>query len=392
MRDRQTREEDKLMLDALKSRIAQVLTAGVESHLFPGAVVCVSLQPSTLLEIAVGNYTYKSDSFTLQIDTIFDIASLTKVIATTISVLQLVERGKLSLDDPVKRYIAAYKTALKEKVTIWHLLTHTSGLRAHAGLEYECIDGRQLIEAVSEDPLIYVPGQRYLYTDLGFILLGHIIEKITQQTLDVYAREQIFDPLGMNHTTYVPPPEWISRIAPTENDAAWRRSLLQGQVHDEKAFLLDGVAGNAGVFSTARDLCLFARSLLQCMKMDQNFVISRRSVGMMIQNQTATLGIKQGLGWLLDQPFMGRMSPGAFGHTGFTGTSIAVNPSTSAVCVILTNCVHPTRPDRANRVKILELRSRIANLTADYSRRSEQAIRLEEDECTERYRGDEAAG
>jgi len=291
------------------------------------------------------------------LDTIFDIASLTKVVATTMAVMQLVQKGEVRLNDPVAKYLPEFAQNGKEDITVRNLLTHFSGLRADIDLT-PAWEGRDaaLRLAFAETPA-YPPGSRFLYSDTNFMVLGALVEKVSGTTLDAYCARKIFAPLHMTQTRFLPPVAWRRRIAPTEYDD--RDRMLRGVVHDPRARLMGGVAGHAGVFSTADDLSKFALALL-----DGSPVLAKEMTEKMTTpQQPPTATVLRGFGWDIDSPFSsnrGDLLPvGSFGHTGFTGTSIWIDPTTRTFIILLANAVHPRGKGSA-----VALRSRVATAVA----------------------------
>jgi len=293
----------------------------------------------------------------MTLDTIFDIASLTKVVATTTAVMQLVQKGEVRLNDPVAKYLPEFAQNGKEDITVRNLLTHFSGLRADIDLT-PAWEGRDaaLRLAFAETPA-YPPGSRFLYSDTNFMVLGALVEKVSGTTLDAYCARKIFAPLHMTQTRFLPPVAWRRRIAPTEYDD--RDRMLRGVVHDPRARLMGGVAGHAGVFSTADDLSKFALALL-----DGSPVLAKEMTEKMTTpQQPPTATVLRGFGWDIDSPFSsnrGDLLPvGSFGHTGFTGTSIWIDPTTRTFIILLANAVHPRGKGSA-----VALRSRVATAVA----------------------------
>lgn len=306
---------------------------------------------------AFGDRSLEPTRSAMTVDTIFDIASLTKVVATTPAVMQLVEQGKIRLNDPVVKYIPEFGQNGKDNITVRDLLTHFSGLPPDLDLSHSWT-GRDVgySMAFSSTP-ISPPGTRFVYSDINFIVLAALVERVSGTPFDSYCAQNIFTPLGMVHTRFRPPTEWTSQIAPTEYDE--RGQLLLGVVHDPSARRMGGVAGHAGVFSTADDLAKFAQALL-----DGSSVLSPLAVAKMTSpQQPRTAPVLRGLGWDIDSPFSsnrGELLPvGSFGHTGFTGTSLWIDPTTHTYIVLLSNAVHPRGKGSA-----ISLRAKIATAVA----------------------------
>ncbi|MCJ8010819.1 beta-lactamase family protein [Paenibacillus sp. KQZ6P-2] len=289
--------------------------------------------PGAVIDIQVGNkQKWQAAYGTASLDTIFDVASLTKVAVTLPAIMMLVQSSKVSLEDPVQKYIPEFRHA---EVTIEHCLRHISGLPS--GLpgskeRYSSIDIQQILTLDLE----FSPGERVEYSDLGMILIGWIISRLTKQPLDEYAREAIFTPLGMIDSYFNPPVSLRGRIAPTEWDGT---KYLLGEVHDETCYRLGGVAGSAGLFTTAQDLSKYARAWLEP---ERYSFLSRETVDAC----TKSVYKGRGIGWQVHEGPDSMMSCGAhwpagsFGHTGFTGTSLWINPVNDMSVVFLTNAVH----------------------------------------------------
>lgn len=342
-----------------------ILDHGITKRLFPGAAVLIKIPHHTAINVYRGNITYDQGSRSVNADTLYDLASLTKVF-TSVAVMQLDEIGLININDPISEYITEFKLGVKEQITIWHILTHSSGLDSIQKMELRTIrDQDILFRRIFSEALKFKPGTNFLYTDLGFILLGRLIEVITGSTLDSYINQHIFMPLGMNSTTYTPKPQNAENIAPTEVDESG--NCLKGIVHDEKARILGGVAGHSGVFSTALDLEKFLSNFLYMIKSDKPSIIRPKTARMMVTPQIPEITSSQGLGWFINMPFMGKLaSPTTFGHTGYTGVSCLVDSEKEIVCIFLSNSVHPKRPDDHNRKMLLQTREKIANIALDY--------------------------
>ena len=327
----------------LADTLRGILESAVRDSAFPGAVAVVGRASGTLATVTAGRLDWGSEARPDE-RTLWDLASLTKVVGTTTAMMRLVSDGRVNLDAPVQRYLPRWTGTNTERVTIRHLLLHTAGLRAHRPLYTETSDAAAARALVYATPLDTVPGARTLYSDLGIILLGDVIETVTGDRLDAYLRREVFAPLGMHETMFNPPPGLLPRIAPTEVDP-WRGRHVRGEVHDENAFRLGGVAPHAGLFSTAHDLARFARMYLNGGTLDSARVLDPATIALFTRAADPSFSTR-GLGW--DTPdgrnSAGRlMSDRAFGHTGFTGTSIWIDPVNDAFVVLLTNRVNPTR-------------------------------------------------
>ncbi len=356
--------------DAVRAHVAEGLQGGV----FPGAVVAVARGTSLLLHEAFGDAQVVPRRRPMSVGTVFDLASLTKPLATATAVLQLWERGVADLDAPVAAYLPRFAEGGKAKATVRHLLAHTSGLpawemlylaRPREGAQSRAGACRSIEGAVARicaTPALAPPGSRMEYSDLGFIVLGYLVERLSRMSLDAYAHAHIFGPMGFEAMRFIPPLAWRTRCAPTEvgNDFertkareqglgrafAWRTHLLRGEVHDGNAWYLGrGVAGHAGLFATAGDVARFGMAMLRGGAMGGARVLRAATVAEATQDQTREPGPgRRGLGWSLQGgPSAGtRASTQAYCHTGFTGTSLLVDPSRDLVVVLLTNRVHPT--------------------------------------------------
>ena len=343
-------------------RLEELLHAAVDAESLPGAVVAVGIGQDIVYEQALGFAERLHGVIRpMTFDTLFDLASLTKVVATLPSVLLLVEQGELRLSDPVTHFIPAFSGAEKEGVTVRHLLTHSAGLSAHREFYRTWSHHDEILAAVIAEPLEASPGMQVVYSDLGFILLGEIVQRVTGQTLDAYARHQIFEPLGMVHTQYCPPSELASCIAATEDVP--ERGVKVGVVHDENAEALGGVSGHAGLFATARDLIRYLHMWLGWSESDDN-VLSAPTRRLAVQSHMQGMNVARGLGWVLRgdvYDHMGDLWPqSGAGHTGFTGTSLAFDPVSGLWTVLLTNRVHYGRENNLMR----RLRPLIHNVIA----------------------------
>lgn len=297
-------------------------------------------------------------------DTIFDLASLTKVVATATAVMQLVEQGKIRLEDPVAQYWPEFAANGKAEITVSELLTHYSGLRGDLDLKPEWSGYETAMRMIVAEQPIAPPGTRWIYSDINFETLGEIVRRVSGQPLDVYCAEHIFKPLGMKDTHFKPARALRRRIAPTEYQKETRGKMLWGEVHDPTAYNMGGVAGHAGLFSTADDLARFAQMLLNGGSLGGAQILSPLSVLKMTTPQSPSgKTAVRGLGWDIDSPHSstrGELFPvGSFGHTGFTGTSIWLDPVSKTYVIILTNRVHPT-----GKGDVSELRSRVATIAA----------------------------
>jgi uncharacterized protein YbbC (DUF1343 family)/CubicO group peptidase (beta-lactamase class C family) len=333
--------------------IGELVEAAIADKKLPGAVVLVGRGDRVVYEKAFGRRAVEPAPEPMTLDTVFDAASLTKVVATTTAVMQLVEQAKVRLNDRVSAYIPGFERYGKGEITVRHLLTHTSGLRPDLDLADEWRGADTAISLAVEEVPIAAPDERLIYSDINFFLLGEIVARVKGESLDRYARARIFEPLGMRDTQFLPPDTLRSRIAPTQlcTPYGWPcegpgQVMLRGTVHDPTARRMGGVAGHAGLFTTARDLSRFARALLNGGALDGARILSSLSVARMTSPSTpAGVRAVRGLGWDMDSAYSSNrgelLPPGSFGHTGWTGTSLWIDPRTKVYVVFLSNRVHP---------------------------------------------------
>jgi len=345
--------------------VVDYLRVEADSGAFPGAVLAVGRHGRLALLEGVGAYGV-SDHRPVQVGTIYDLASLTKVVGLTTACMVLVDEGKLALDAPVQRYVPEFAGPMKDRVTIRHLLTHSAGLAADLPLYDSTTTRAAALHAVDTTTLLAPPGTTYRYSDLSAIVLMQVVERLAGEPLDRFLARRVFGPLAMPWTRFLPPAAWRDRIAPTENDTVFRHRLLVGEVHDESAARLGGVSGNAGLFSNALDLSRFAALLLNGGAWDTLQLIRAETIAEFTRRQHVVPGSTRALGW--DTPSDSgyssagtRLSRRAFGHTGFTGTSIWLDPERDLFIILLTNRVNPTRANSA----ILQVRSQVADLVVD---------------------------
>lgn len=331
--------------------VDRLLASYQERGAFPGGVLAVGDREGLLHLHPFGRLTYEPDAPPVTAKTLYDLASLTKVVVTTTLAMILVDEGKLDLDQPVQELLPGFQGPGKEAVTVRHLLTHSSGLPAVAPL-YQEIQGKQaFVERIQAMDLVYPVGSRSTYSDLGMILVGEILERAAGQPLDALVQTRVLDPLGMRGTRFLPPPDLRPRIAPTEIDP-WRGRLLQGEVHDENTSAMGGVAPHAGLFGTAGDLARFARLLLNGGTLDGYRIVAPEIVDLFTR-RAGIPGSDRAIGWDTKSPegsSAGTLfSPRSFGHTGFTGTSLWIDPERGLFVILLTNRVYPTRENNLIR-------------------------------------------
>jgi CubicO group peptidase (beta-lactamase class C family) len=344
-------QQDRIFFSAFS-----ILDAAVADRVFPGSSIAVTHRGRVVGLRALGRFNYDSDSPLVTADTLFDLASVSKVVATTTAAMILYERGLLDLDARVVGIVPEFGKAgvagagaedgdaRRRAVTLRMLLAHSSGLPAYEKLFLKVRTREQLLQAAFTTPLAAEPGARAEYSDIGFMVLGEALERIAGETLDRFCQREIFGPLGMGHTTYKPPPEARAKIPPTQDDRTFRKRVIQGEVQDENASVLGGVAAQAGVFSTAEDLARFAHAMLG----GGHPILRPETVALFTRRETAPAGTSRALGW--DTPSghsqSGRyFSAQAYGHLGYTGTSLWIDPVRELSVVLLTN---RTWPDCSN--------------------------------------------
>ncbi len=353
-------------------RIDAVVRDAVAAGRLPGAVVLVAHRGRTVYRKAFGLRAVRPTREPMTVDTIFDLASLTKAIATAPSAMALVEDGVVRLRDRVADHLPGFERHGKDAVTIEHLLTHMSGLRPDLPLEEQFEGADEALRRVFAERLQAPPGEAFIYSDLNFVLLGEIVRRASGLPLEVFSAERLFAPLGMRDTGFRPAPDRVARIAPTEacTPLGWPCGgpgafMLRGTVHDPTARRMGGVAGHAGLFGTADDLAVFAAMLLDGGRSPSGGrVLSPLTVARMTRPSTPShLRDVRGLGWDIDSRYSANRGdlfpPLSFGHTGFTGTSIWIDPETRTVVVFLSSRVHPDGGG-----DVVRLRGVVANLAA----------------------------
>lgn len=325
--------------------IERVINKAIEDKVFPGAVVLVWKDVKTIYEKAYGNYTYDESSQKVKTNTIYDLASVTKVVATTTAAMIGYDKKLFSLDNKVVKYIPEFGVNGKESITIKNLLLHNSGLPAWKKFYGRELKYDDVIKEIYSSDLEYKTGEKTVYSDLGIIMLGKVIEKVTGKSLDRYCEDEIFTPLKMNSTFYNPNDSLKKLCAPTEMDNYWRMRVLQGEVHDETSAMLNGVAGHAGLFSTAGDIAKLMSVLMNKGNYNDLQFIKQSTIELFTKRYSAES--TRALGW--DTKSDSGSSAGkyfsnySFGHTGYTGTSIWADPERNLFVVLLTNRVYPTR-------------------------------------------------
>jgi CubicO group peptidase (beta-lactamase class C family) len=309
----------------------------------PGAVVLIAHQGRVVYRRAFGYRALEPQKIPMTEDTIFDLASLTKVIATTTAVMQLVEQGKMALDEPVARYWPEFGANGKNEIRVRDLLKHSSGLRAGLNGNSSWSGYGEGLKQILAEKLVFPPGKNFLYSDINFIVLGELVARVSGLPLDKYCAQSIFNKLAMKDTGFKPDAAQRSRIAPT---TYLNGKVLQGEVHDPTAYRMGGVSGHAGLFSTADDLALFAQMLLSGGSSNGAEILQPGSIEQMTtRQQTANGGGWWGLGWEINPSFDSRTDDlpqvNSFGHSGYTGTAIWIDPASRTYLIILTHRVHP---------------------------------------------------
>jgi CubicO group peptidase (beta-lactamase class C family) len=328
---------------ALRDSLQRVLDRAVADSAFPGAIAVIGTHAGPLVTVSAGHLDW-APSPAPDAHTLWDLASLTKVVGMTSAVMQLVERKQIDLDAPAQRYLPEWKGPNKSKVTVRQLITHQSGLPPFKQYYKNGVSPDSTLALFLAMPLDTLPGTRMVYSDIGAILLGKIVERTSGESLDRYLTRHVFGPLRMRETGFRPAKALRPRIAPTENDP-WRGRLLRGEVHDENAFALGGVSGHAGLFSSAHDLDRLARTYLNEGALDGARLASAQTIRQFTTVADSGLS-SRALGWDTPGPNSSAghfMSRPAFGHTGFTGTSLWIAPQHDLYVMLLTNRVNPTR-------------------------------------------------
>ena len=319
-----------------------ILSIAVEQKVFPGTAFVVQRHGEIVLQGAVGRFTYDEQSEGVTLSTVFDLASVTKVVATTAMAMALFEHGRLNLQKPIVAVLPEFATedARRNRITIEMLLAHSSGLPAYVRLFEQVQDRTGLLRLAFQIPLECDPGTRAEYSDIGFILLGELLQRIAGEPLDTFCAREIFTPLGMKSTFFKPAKSLRSEIPPTVNDERFRHRIVQGEVHDENASVMGGVSGHAGLFSNTSDLAKFAASLLGYGPM----LFDRKTISLFTRHQPSPSGTSRALGW--DTPSFpsqsGRhFSANSFGHLGYTGTSLWIDGEREIAISLLTNRTWP---------------------------------------------------
>jgi len=359
-------------------RMDQIIQSSIEKKELPGAVVLVARHGRVVWRKAYGARAVEPQREAMTANTIFDLASLTKIVATATSIMMLVERGEVRLGDPVVKFIPEMKGDGRDAITIEQLLTHTAGFAPDFDLRERWSGYDEAIKRLSREPLRAEPGARFVYSDINYIALGEVVHRVSGMTLDEFTRQNIYLPLGMRDTGFRPDAKLVTRIAPTEKRRGQLNYLgdtganagtegdqwLRGQVHDPTSFRMGGVAGHAGLFSTADDLAIYCQMILNGGAYNGARILSPLSIATMTRpHAVSDNGAARGLGWDIATSFSankGDLFPlGSFGHTGFTGTSIWIDPASDSFVIFLSNRVHPD-----GKGDVGPLRGRIASIVA----------------------------
>lgn len=330
---------------ALLGNVDSIVVGAIRDSSFPAAQVVIVRNGIIAFDRSFGTYTYDRSSPEIDASTLFDIASLTKVVATTAAIMTLYDRHQLGLDDPVGRYLPAFASGVKAGITVRHLLAHTGGLPPFRKLWEICRSPQEALDSALATDAVAVPGDTMIYSDLGMIALAAVVERITGTSLEVYVKHEFYEPLKMLNTTFRPSKAVWSQTAPTELDTLWRKALVQGTVHDENAAALGGVAGHAGLFSTASDLAVFMQMIMNGGTYGGTRHLGDTTVALFTRRSAPESS--RGLGWdtksVAGSTAGSLFSGSSFGHTGFTGTSIWADPERDLFVIFLTNRVYPTR-------------------------------------------------
>ena len=334
------------------SRAFDILHRAIEEKSFPGASVAITHRGALVALQGLGHFTYEANSTPVTAETIYDLASVSKVLATTAMAMLLYQQGRLDLDAPVTSIFPDFgSSAGRKRVTLRMLLTHSSGLPGYERLYLKARNREEMLAMALRTPLPCEPGTHAEYSDIGFIILGAALEKLAAEPLDAFCHRRVFDPLELRHTRFNPPAAWRERIAPTVNDTEFRKRLIQGEVHDENASVMGGIAGHAGLFATARDVASYAH----CMLSAGVPLFQRETVKLFTTCVHQPPGNSAALGW--DTPSKPSQSGkyfsgGSFGHLGYTGTSLWCDPVRNVSVTLLTNRTWPDcRSDAIKQVR-----------------------------------------
>ncbi len=334
--------------------VDDVILKGIEDKATPGAVLLVARKGKIVYKKAYGDRMVEPRREKMTIDTIFDMASVTKPVATASGIMALAEDGKLRLGDKVSYHIPGFEQKGKESVTLVNLLTHTSGLPSWDKYFLKKLDHDGIIADISAKDTTYEPGTRFVYSDLGFIMLGEIIKRVSGMPENEYVQQRIFGPLGMKDTGYLPPKEKWTRCIATEPREG---KMLQGEVHDGNAWSLGGVSGHAGLFSTAEDMAIYCQMILNGGEYNGKRILGPLTIREMTKNQSPVAERDYGYGFVIGTgyaSYRGDIFPkGGFGHTGWTGPCFWIDPTSQTFVILLTNRVHPDGKGDVGRLRAL---------------------------------------
>lgn len=332
--------------EAQFGRAFALVEKGIEARVTPGAVLAVTSHGELVAWKAFGRFRYEDDAPAVEPETVFDLASLTKAVATTSVAMLLYERGLLKMRTKVREFFREFEDGGKREITIADLLSHSSGLPAYEKLFLRCRTREQVVGAAAAAPLVNPPGSRSKYSDLGFLLLGEILSRLAGTPLDAFVASEITRPLGMTSALYAPPKDMREAIPPTQEDRDFRKRTIQGEVDDENASMMEGVAGHAGLFANAHDLALFAECLLR----GGAPILKAETIRLFTKRQYLPVESSFALGWdTPSQPSQSGtlLSSRAYGHLGYTGTSIWIDPERRLSITLLTNRTWPHRESQA---------------------------------------------
>jgi serine-type D-Ala-D-Ala carboxypeptidase len=338
--------------DAVFAPAFELIRQSIADHAFPAASVAIAHHGNLVGLKAFGRLTYEPNSPEATTETVFDLASVTKVVATTSMAMILYERGLLDLDLPVVAVVAEFagEDPRRDAVTLRMLLSHSSGLPAYEKLFLRARTRDELLSGAFATPLTANPGARAEYSDIGFVILGVALERIAEESLDHFCQHEVFGPLAMTHTAFNPPSAWRAFIAPTADDQTFRQRIIQGEVQDENASAMGGVAGHAGVFATAEDIAIFAHAMLA----GRRPILRPETLALFTRRESSPPGTSRALGWdTSSSPSQSGkyFSASSFGHLGYTGTSLWIDPERQLSITLLTN---RTWPDCSNQaIKLL---------------------------------------
>jgi CubicO group peptidase (beta-lactamase class C family) len=343
--------------------IGDIARGEIEAGHVPGAVILVGAHGRIIYRKAFGLACVEPQVLAMRADAVFDLASLTKVVVTTTAIMQLVEAGAIHLDDPVARYWSEFAASGKAAITVRQLLTHTSGLRPDIDTTARWSGAHGALAWIAADRPVVQPGSRFLYSDVNFIVLGELVQRASGESLDAYAKEHIFAPLGMSDATFDPAPAERARIVPTDRQGG---VLRWGEVQDPTANRMGGIAGHAGLFASADDLAKFANMILHGGASANAGVLRPETVAEMTRANSLPGGVRRGLGWDVGSPYAAGMNtlfgPNAFGHTGYTGTLLWLDPDRDAFLIVLTSRLYPDDRGDAKPLRARVARAALAML------------------------------